>query len=64
MRTGMIKVLGLIHKREKQSYPRLAWFMSHKIYRMYSDIKKKEEINAAMLLRSMSEHEEANKVKE
>ena len=42
-RTGMIKVSGLIHKRIKKSDPWLAWFMLHKIYRMYSDIKKKEE---------------------
>ena len=43
MRTGMIKVLELIHKREKQKNPRLAWFMFHNIYRMYSDTKNKEE---------------------
>ena len=36
--------------------------MFHKIYRMYSDIKNNEERNAAVLLTSMSEHEEANKV--
>ena len=53
-RTGLIKVLGLIQKRKNQSDPRLAWFMLHKIYRMYSDIKNKEEINAAMILTSMS----------
>ena len=40
-RTGMIKVLGLIHKKAKQRDPRLTWFMFHHIYRMYSDIKKK-----------------------
>ena len=37
---GMIQVLGLSHKREKKSDFRLAWFMFHNIYRMYSDIKK------------------------
>ena len=40
-RTGLIKVLGLIHKRERQSNPMLAWSMFHKIYRMYSDISNK-----------------------
>ena len=38
--------------------------MLYKIYCMYSDIKNKEEINSGMLLTSMSEHEEANKVNE
>ena len=52
-RTGMIKVLGLSHKRAKQSDPRLAWFRLHKIYCMYSDINKKEERNADILLTSM-----------
>ena len=38
--------------------------MFHKIYHMYSDIKNKEEINAALLLTSMSDHEDINKVME
>ena len=58
----MIKVLGLIHNREKQIDPRIYWLMFHNIYCMYSDINKKEEIKAAMLLTSMSEHEEYKKV--
>ena len=57
----MIKVLGLILNREKQSDSSIAWLMFHKIYCMYSDINKKEEINAAMLFKSMSEHEEYKK---
>ena len=36
--------------------------MLHKIYRMYSDIKNKQERNYAMLLTSISKHEESNKV--
>ena len=40
--TGIIKVLGLSHKRAKQCDPRLAWEMFHKIYHMYSDIKSRE----------------------
>ena len=39
--TVIIKVLGLIHKRAKQCYPRLAWEMLHNIYHMYSDINNK-----------------------
>ena len=60
----MIQVLRLSHKREKQSDPRLDWLMLHNIYHMYSDIKNKEERNAYMLLTSMSEHEEYDKVKQ
>ena len=62
MITGTIKVSGLRHKRAKKIGPRIPWLMFHKIYCMYSYIKNKEEINAAMLITSMSEHKEANKV--
>ena len=58
----MIKVLDLVHKRTKQSDPGLVWFMFHNIYQIYSDIKNKEERNSYMILTSMSEHEESNKV--
>ena len=57
----MIKVLGLIHKSRKQSDSTIAWLMFHKIYCMYVDIKKKEEIKAAIILTRMSEHEEYKK---
>ena len=56
-RKVMIKVSVLRHKRAKQSDPRLAWFMFHQIYPIYSEINNKEEINSAMLITSMSEHE-------
>ena len=61
-RTGIINVSGLIHKREKQCDLRLAWEMFHKIYHMYSYIKNKEEIYAALLLTRTSDHEDINKV--
>ena len=64
MITGMINVLVLIHKRGNQSDPRLARFMFHKIYGMYSDINNRAENNTDMLLTSMSEYKEANKVNE
>ena len=38
--------------------------MFHKIHHMYSDIKNKEEINVALLLTSMSDNEDINKVSE
>ena len=52
--TGIIKVLGLIHKRAKKCDPRLAWEIFYRIYHMYSDIKNKEDFNAAMMITSMS----------
>ena len=60
----MIKFSGLIHKRENQSDPRIACFILHKTYHMYGDTKNKEQRNSAMLITSMSEHEEANKLNE
>ena len=63
-RTGIIKVSGLSHMKENQCDPRLAWEMFHKICHMYIDIKNKEETNAALLLTSMSDHEDINKVSE
>ena len=62
--TVIINVLGLSHKMSKKFYPRLSWEMFHKIYHMYSDFNNKEEINAALLLTSMSDHEDINKVSE
>ena len=38
--------------------------MFHKVYHMYSDIKNKEETNAALLLTSMSDHKDIKKVSE
>ena len=38
--------------------------MFHRIYHMYSDIKNKEEINAALLITRISDHEDINKVSE
>ena len=62
--TGIMKFSGLIHNREKKCEPRLAWEMFHKICHMYSDIKNKEETHAALMLTSMSDHEDINKVSE
>ena len=40
-RTGVIKVLVIIHKRTKKINPSIAWFMFHHIYLIYSGIKNK-----------------------
>ena len=50
----MIKVSGLIHKRPKQSDPRITWMMLQNLYLMNGDINNKEEINYAMIIKVMS----------
>ena len=57
----MIKVSILIHKRLKQIDLRIAWLMLKNIYLMNGDINKKGEINAVMILISISEDIQANK---
>ena len=52
----VMKVLGLIHKREKQINPRLYWFMFQKIYLMYHNTSKKEARNYVIVLTSMSDN--------
>ena len=58
--TVTIKVSGLSRKRAKKIDPRLVLEMFQKIYCIYSDIKNKEETNAAFLLTSMLYHKDIN----
>ena len=58
----MIKVSGLSRNREKKRNPRLTWMMFQHIYIVYRNINNKEEINAYMLLISISNHEQATKL--
>ena len=51
--TGMVS--SLIHKRVKQIDPRIAWLMLQKFSIMCRNINNKEESNADMLLKIMSE---------
>ena len=51
--TGMVS--SLIHKRVKQIDPRIAWLMLKKFSIMCCNINNKEESNADMLLKIMSE---------
>ena len=62
MKTSMIKFSGIIHKRGNQSNPRLAWLVFSNIYILYHYIKNKEESNAAVILTSMTEHEQPRKL--
>ena len=41
-RTGLVKVLSISNNRARQSDPRLAWLMFHKITQMYRDIREQE----------------------
>ena len=50
----MIKVSSIIHKRIKQSDPRIASTMLQNIYLLNGGINNKEEINYVMLITSMS----------
>ena len=40
-RTGLVKVSSIINNRSRQSDPRLAWLMFHKIAQMYREIRQK-----------------------
>ena len=40
LRTGLVKVSSISNNRSRQSYPRLAWLMFHKIAQMYRDIRE------------------------
>ena len=39
IRTGLVKVSSISNIRSRQSDPRLAWLMFHKIAQMYRDIR-------------------------
>ena len=50
IRTGLVKVSSIINNRARQSYPRLAWLMFHKIAQMYRDIREQEREEARELI--------------
>ena len=62
MMIGTTQISGLRHKRSKKSDQNITWQMFHKVYHMYSDINDKEETNEALLLTSMSDQKDINKV--
>ena len=55
----MIKVSGISHKRSKESYPILIWFMFQKICLIYCYSKNKEKSNTSMIITIMAEHEKS-----
>ena len=59
----MIKISGISHNRGKKSFIKIAWMVFQNIYHMYHYINNKEQINYAIIIIRMSEHEQANKVK-
>ena len=61
-KTGIVKLTGRRHKRENKIYPMIDRFMLHHIYLVYHYISNIEEINADMILTSMSEHGQDKKL--
>ena len=49
-RTGLVKVSIMRKNRVRQSDPRLAWLVFHKIAQMYRDIRKQESKEATELI--------------
>ena len=49
-RTGLVKVSSISNNRARQSDPRLAWLMFHKIAQMYRDIREQESEEATELI--------------
>ena len=49
-RTGLVKVSSISNNISKQSDPRLAWLMFHKIAQMYRDIRQQESEEAMGLI--------------
>ena len=49
-RTGLVKVPSMSNNRSRQSDPRLAWMMFHKIAQMYKDIREQENEEATELI--------------
>ena len=50
IKTGSVKVPSIRNNRSRQSDPRLAWLMFHKIDQMYRDIRKQESEEATSLI--------------
>ena len=48
--TGLVKVSSIRNTRSRQSDPRLAWLMFHKIDQMYRDIMEQESEEATELI--------------
>ena len=49
-RTGLVKVSSISNNRSRQSDPRLAWLMFHKIAQIYRDIRQQESEEATELI--------------
>ena len=49
-RKGLVKMSSISNNRARQSDPRLAWLMFHKIAQMYRDIREQESEEATELI--------------
>ena len=50
IKTGLVKVSIIRKNRARESDPRLAWLIFHKIAQMYRDIRKQESEEATSLI--------------
>ena len=60
-RTGLIKVSNLSNNISKQSDPRLAWIMFHKVAHIYRDITKQETVQALIIIQGLHVNLESTK---
>ena len=56
IRTGLVKVSSISNYRYRNSDPRLAWMMFHKIAQMYRDIREQESEEATELILNLCDN--------
>ena len=59
-RTGLVKVTTISNNISRQSDPRLAWLMFHKIAQMYRDIRQQESEEATELILNLRDEFNSN----
>ena len=59
-RTVLVKVSSIRNTRSRQSDPRLAWLMFHKIDQMYRDIREQESEEATELILNLCDKFNSN----
>ena len=55
-RTGLVKVSSISNNISRQSDPRLAWLVFHKIAQMYRDIREQESEEATELILNLCDN--------
>ena len=60
IRTVLVKFPSISNNRARQSDPRLAWLMFHKIAQMYRDIREKESRESTELILNLHSNLNSN----